>query len=55
MKSLDIFSIREFGLVDGAGMCGTCAVVSYIALLKDADIRLESHGSGSLPDDIART
>ena len=47
MKSLDIFSMREFGLVDAAGMCGTCAVASYIALLKDADTRLESHESGS--------
>ena len=28
-------------------MCGTCTVVSYIALLKDADTRLESHDSGS--------
>ena len=31
MKSLDIFSIREPGLVDAAGMCGTWAAVSYIA------------------------
>ena len=47
MKSLDIFSMREFGLVDAAGMCGTCAVASYIALLKDADTRLKSHESGN--------
>ena len=31
MKSLDIFSTRVSGLVDAAGVCGTWAVISYIA------------------------
>ena len=41
MKSLDIFSKTESGLVDSAGMCGTWAVV----FLQDADTLLEKNPS----------
>ena len=41
MKSLDIFSKTESGLVDSAGMCGTLFLTLHDCTMKDADTLLE--------------